>query len=290
MRFTSIFTALLLIAAVVRVSAQTDTTVFAYAKPLFDFDQRKPIFKLSNEQLANKSRFLRFSALTGYREGVEPIKGYANFIAIPDAKTGTKRFCIFNVSIQDMLSHGFYKSNRVILEVKDPSKYRYDPKYGTEQEWLRRNGYCFEYCVPASAVNGVKTLDEELARVFGVKFGNQKRMVDALVLIRTSGIDKIRSKEIGEGSYDLQGNFNNKTISNNRFGDALNLAGMPPVVDETGYTDPVDMQLDIKDWTDLQTVRKALQRYDLDLKQEKREVEMFIITENDWKPAVQSYK
>ena len=287
MRFTSIFTALLLIAAVVRVSAQSDTTTFAYSKPLFDFDPAKPVFKLSSEQLANKSRFLRFSALTGYREGVEPIQGFANFIAIPDASTGTRRFCIFNVSIQDMLSHGFYKSNRVILEVKDPSKYRYDPKYGTEQEWLRRNGYCLEYCVPASAVNGVKTLNEELACVFGVKFGNQKRMVNALVLIRTSGIDKIRSKGIGEGSYDLQGNFNNITIANNRFGDALNIAGMPPVVDETGYTDPVDMQLDIQDWTDLPAVRKALQRYDLDLKQEKRELDVFVITENDWKPGVQ---
>ncbi|MBB6501660.1 hypothetical protein [Pedobacter cryoconitis] len=261
-------------------SAQNlDTTAVSYRRPLFDFDPLKSSFKLDQEQKINKHYFLRMSILTGYREGVEPIKGLGNFRTNEDKENGTKRFYMYNLSIQDMLTHGFYTSNRIILEVKDPSRYRYDPSQGSEYEWMRKNAHCFEFILPSGVINGVKPLEKELCRIFGVESGLKKRMVNALVLVRTSKIDKIRSSQIGERGYDNNGQFRNVPID--RLSSLLYNAGLPPMVDETGYKDPVDLELKITSWKDLPAIRKELQRYDLDLKEEKREVEMFVITEID---------
>jgi len=256
-----------------------DTTAVSYRRPLFDFDPLKCPFKLDQEQKLNKNYFLRMSILTGYREGVEPIKGLANFKTNGDKENGTRRFYMYNLSIQDMLTHGFYNSSRVVLEVKDPSRYRYDPSQGSEYEWLRKNGHCFEFILPSGVINGVQPLEKELCRVFGVEIGLKKRMVNALVLVRTSRIDKISSSKIGESGYDDYGRFRNVPID--RLSSMLYLAGLPPMVDETGYKDPVDLDLKITSWKNLPALRKALQRYDLDLKEEKREFEMFVITEID---------
>jgi len=268
---------ILLLNAFPTFAQQPDSASVVYHRPLFDFDPKKPPFKLAAEQLSNRNRLLRFSVLTGYREGVEPVSGFANFSSHGDKETGTRRLYMFNLSIQDMLTFGHYQSNRVILEVKNPSLYRYDPSQGPEYEWLRKNGHCFELLLPEGTIKGADVLIKELARVFRVEFSLKKRMVNALVLVRTSNKDKIKSTEKGEGYYNMRGYFNNVPI--NRLLDPLNKAGLPPALDETGYKDPVDLDLHLASWTDLTVLRRELQRYDLDIKEEKREVEMFVIKE-----------
>jgi hypothetical protein len=281
-RSKNILLSTLLLLSTWQIKAQEkDSASFVYRKPLFDFDYKKTPFKLENEQLVNKNRFLRFSVLTGYREGVEPVKGFANFGGYTDTLTGTRRVYMYNLSIQDMLTHGMLGPNQVVLEVNDPSKYRYDPSYGSKESWLRKNGNCYEFMLPAGTIQDIKVVEDDLANILGVKFGNEKRLVKALVLVRTSNIDKIKATGKGNRGYDMLGHFINVPI--NRIGHALYEAGMPPFVDETGYKDAVDLNLNIKSWTDLPTLRLELQRYDLDLKEEMREVEMFVITENNWK-------
>jgi len=270
---------LFLINTLITSAQEPDTIHLSYHKPLFSFYQLKSTFKLEKEQLSNKRRFLRFSLLTGYREGVDPIKGFANFAVTTDVISGIRTLYMYNLSIQDMLTYGFYQSNRVVLEVKDPSHYHYDPTQGSERQWLRKNAYCYELALPIEKLNSNTVLLDELSRIFGVECGLKKRLVNALVLVRTSDKDKIKSKRIGTGTHDKTGHFNNIPIADNRFGSYLYESGMPPVVDETGYKGPVDMNLNISDWTNLVEVRKALNRYDLDLKEEKREVLMFVITE-----------
>ncbi|MFI5452181.1 hypothetical protein ACHMWN_08500 [Pedobacter sp. UC225_61] len=262
--------------------AQTDTGSIAYQKPLFDFDYIKPVFKLSDEQALNKSRFLRFSALSGYRQGVQPVQGFANFSNVQDKKSGTSRIYMHNLSIQDMLTHGQYQSNRVVLEVKDPSRYGYLPKYGPKEEWMRKNAYCFELLLPIGTINDASLLDKELARIFNVEFGRKRILVNTLVLVRTSDKDKIKSTGKGERSYTEEGNFTNINPING-ISSLLYRAGLPPMVDETSYKGEVDIELNISDWKDLESVRKALQRYDLDLREEKRMFEMFVIRELDYK-------
>ena len=121
------------------VAQEIDTIPITYRKPLFDFELTKPVFKLNEEQQKNSNRFLRFSVLTGYRQGVIPIQGFANFANYQDENNGTTRLYMFNLSIQDILTHGLYKSNRVLLEVKNPSHYRYDSSLGSKEEWTKRD-------------------------------------------------------------------------------------------------------------------------------------------------------
>lgn len=253
---------------------------FVYRKPLLDFDKNKPVFKLDAEQAANVNGFLRFSVITGYREGVDPVDaGLNNFAGYTDTVSGTRRIYMFNLSIADMCTHGFVRSSDVILEVKDPSKYAYQPVYGPEKQWLRKNGYCLEFLLPVGVMRDIGQIDAEISHYFGIRFGYEKRISKVLILVRTSGVDKLKSKGIGEGHYDLHGHFNNIPLDHGRFGAALSGAHMPPVVDETGYDGPVDMDLKIADWTDLAAVRKALQLYDLDLKEGERPIDRFVIKE-----------
>lgn len=260
-------------------AAQDDSTAFNYHKPLFDFDEEKPVFQLENEQKTNEHGFLRYSVLTGYREGVKPISGPVgvNFKVHTDPETGTKRFVMFNSSIAEMVTTGMVRPSSIYLEVKDPSKYLYDPKYGDKETWMRKNAYCYEFAIPSGTVTGYP-LNKDLAQVFGIKFGEEKRTVKVLVLKRTSGIDKIKSKGEGEGFYNIQGHFNN--IPLNRLAHYLADAGLPPMVDETNYKYPIDLDLKITSWKDLNSINKELKRYDLNLSEGMREMDMFVIKEN----------
>ena len=276
MRLTYYITLFLIVLSLKGI-AQTDTTSFKYRKPLFDFNYQKPVFKLQGEQLTNRNKFLRFSVVTGYREGVQSTAGAygLSFNSSMDTVTGLQLVTMFNLSIADIVTHGLVRHNNILLEVDDPSKYLYDPKYGNKENWMRKNAFCYELLLPIGVIKGGKTLDEYLSYSFGVKFGMEKRLVKALILVRTSSVDKLKSAGKGEAKYDMKGAFNNVPID--RLIHPLAEAGLPPVVDETDYKDPVDLNLKIDSWADLSALRKELHRYDLDLIDGMRELEMFVI-------------
>lgn len=260
-----------------RLNAQTDTS-FNYRRPLFDFDYDKPVFKLENEQASNKNRALRYTVLTGYREGVEPILGQfqTNFKATIDKQKGVHKMVTFNLSLEELITGGPFlvQPAKVLFEVSDPAKFRYEPKYGDKVAWLRKNGYCLELAIPAGTILMTRFKVSEIKRLFNVEYGFEKRQVKALVLIRTSTADKIRSagaQQAGTGKFMY--------LPFPLIVDRLNsLTGFPPFVDETGYTEPVDLDIE-GSLGDVSALRKALQKYDLDLKEESRTLEMFVIRE-----------
>ncbi|WP_316747218.1 hypothetical protein [Pedobacter gandavensis] len=158
--------------------AQDKKTV-PFEKPLTQFNDQNPVFKLKAEQVENKHRHLHFYALTGYREGVKPIVSQfnVNFLAQKDEEHGTHRIKMYNLSITDMLTYGLIKSNEVILEVRDSSKYRYNPRYGSKQRWLRKNAYCYELLLPENTLKSANVVRNHLCSLFKVKCGYQKRLI-----------------------------------------------------------------------------------------------------------------
>lgn len=181
MKYHLITTMLLLISLAglhTALAQERDTTAFAHKKPLFDFEYEKPLFKLKNEQLNNKHKSLRFSAVTGYREGVKPIEGAygVNFGRFNDPKTGTARIAMYNLSIVEMLNHFPVNPAEVVLEVKDPSRYLHDPKYGSKEEWMRKHTYCYEYLMPDGKISGTKQFEDDIAACFGIQVHREKRM------------------------------------------------------------------------------------------------------------------
>lgn len=160
---------------------------------LVNFEDQNPVFKLTGEQSKNVNHHLHFYALTGYRQGVDPIVAQFNMNFKAQKDKGTHRIKMYNLSITDMLTYGLTKSNEVILEVKDPSKYRYDPKYGSEEEWLKKNAHCYELLLPENVLKNMNVVRDHLSFLFKVKCGYQKRMVKST--ITSNGTDQEVNKE-----------------------------------------------------------------------------------------------
>ncbi len=271
------------VCTLITARAQTHDSTFVYHKPLFDFDYSRPIFKLDTLQNANADRRLCYSAYSGYREGVAPVRREFNFnLFSPENKEqGTIRQSAYNASIVELLTHGFPTPlpSHILLEVKDPIKYRYLPAYGDELTWRRKYAYCYELVMNKAAflVKSLKTVENDFAQHFGLQFGFEKQKVKALVLVRTSQTGQLKSLKEGTPVYGKDGVFRNASFY--YLGAQLDAVNQVPFVDETGYREPVDMDLSIQDYRDLPKLRKALQVYGLDLREDIREVEMFVIRE-----------
>ena len=259
-----------------QANAQQETAHKIYQKPLFNFDYDKPTFALSADQKKNENRMLRYSLLTGYREGIAPVPGLAGFGTYIDKDNGTLRVYMINLSILEMLNLGFaIPSNKVVLNVKDPNRYRYTEGLGDKDEWLRNNAYCFEYMIPYGVLKNPEILRNEISQYFNVKLSHERRFVESLVLYRTSLVDKIKSKG---GSPELS----RAKLVNVRLGSLsqlIDIAGFPPLIDETGYLDSVDLEFDKNDFRDVNALKKVLARYDLDVKIEKRELMLQVVNE-----------
>lgn len=258
-----------------------DTTALQPAKALPYFQEASAIFQLDDILTSNRNGWLRYDVLSGYREGVNSIKREfgANFKAQIDTLNGLHNIKMYNLSIEDMLTHGLRRPNYVILEVKDPSKYRYDPKYGPEKEWLHRHAYCYELMMPKGTIKSMKIVDENIERIFRVKCSIQKRKVPALVLSRTSTVEKFKASGGEMIQDDEKGIYRNVSIST--IGGPWYKKNLLPFVNETGYKGLIDVSLglNVKSLADLPALKEALKRYDLDIREEQREIEMFVITE-----------
>ncbi|WP_233603058.1 hypothetical protein [Pedobacter sp. KBW06] len=245
------------------------------------FEDESPVFQLDEALTSNKSSWLRYDVLSGYREGLAPIKREfgVNFKALVDTVNGLHFVKMYNLSIEDMLTHGLRKPTYVVLEVKDPSKYRYDPKYGSEIEWLRKHGYCYELMIPKGTMKSMKIVDENIERIFGVKCSTQKRKVPALVLFRTSTAEKFKASGGKMLQDDEKGIYRNVSIGT--IGGPWYRKDILPFINETGYKGLIDVDLGINvaSLAGLPALKEALKRYDLDIKEEPREIEVFVITE-----------
>jgi len=285
-----ILTALLTVpflAASAQSGAKTAATDSSYIKPLFAFNPEKPMFKFTKEQAANENRLLRYYSLTGYREGVQPTVGQFNtsFGVTVDTNNGTRRIYFYNVSLVEMLTRFYGKEDNVVLEVKAPSKYRYLPEYGPKIDWMRKNARCFEIMLPeGTMVFSTKTqpgtIDKILEEILNLHFSYDRRPLNNLVLSRTSKLEKFKSSGASAIDSGIPGRYTNITADS--LGRLLNVTHIP-FIDETGYEGNMDIHLNINNTTTVASLNEQLAPYDLALKEEVRETDVFVITEPDYK-------
>lgn len=249
-----------------------------------EIDLSKP---LVSKDHAGKT--ISYVAIMPFKEGVHDKK----IISTLDSATRTRRNYFLNLTILQaykilwayvvhlpLLSAS---PNRLILNVKDRSKYIYDQALGTKEEWNRQNQFCYESVTPdrgGDLKEQYQLMIGDLNRLLGLDARWEKRLRKCLVLTRTSTKDKIKSKG-GESFSALDKKvkqFRNTPLVNLVY-TLNNYEKNPPVFDDSGYENPVDLDLEISSFTDIQSVRKALQRYDLDLKEEGRELDMFVLRE-----------
>lgn len=140
--------------------------------------------------------------------------------------------------------------------------------------------YNYEYIVPQSKADSLYPLMlENLSRFADYKTTIEKRKVKCLVLKRTSTVDKLKTKG-SEMSFlfslsktDLQNTSLYALVNSLNAVPTISL----PIVDETGYANNIDLTMGAI--SDLNSIRKELLRYDLELGEAERELDMLVISE-----------
>ena len=170
----------------------------------------------------------------------------------------------------------------IALEMKDSSLFVRPADANLLDAWMQRCWYNYELVVPATRRNEIYTImQEELQRFFAVRARFEKRVVPAIVLVRTSRRDALHtagSKPSGR-LYPAYGEapaadavrvLVNRPFSELAFvlqTEIRNASGLP-FVDETGYAaSAIDIAIPWKaiERYDLEEWRRALRKYDLDL-------------------------
>ncbi|QQD14397.1 TlpA family protein disulfide reductase [Sphingobacterium sp. UDSM-2020] len=244
-----------------------------------DIDRNRPLFLSEhfsdNLQLNSYSIFAK-----GYYPG---LPSGNNFKKTKDGKvygrqmTNATMMSIYNPILYELFSKNGeqFNSKRIITEVAEPALLHLIKKDGKSD---KSNFYNYELIIPEDKADSLYYyMLADLNRYSEYTGTIEKRMVDCLVLVRTSEKDKIKSKG-GEPKIDFSASpiilTNQKLIAMvNMLSERANIKF--PIVDETGYTNNVDIE--ITGFTDLASLKKELNRYDLDLIPAKRSLNMFVL-------------
>ena len=162
-----------------------------------------------------------------------------------------------------------FNEKRRIIEFKNPERRVED-----------KSLYNYEYIVPQSKADSLYPLMlENLSSFADYKTTIEKRKVKCLVLKRTSTVDKLKTKG-SEMSFLFS--LSKTNLQNTSLYALVNsLNAVPtislPIVDETGYPNNIDLTMGAI--SDLNSIRKELMRYDLDLVEAERVLDMLVISE-----------
>ncbi|RKR84416.1 thiol-disulfide isomerase/thioredoxin [Mucilaginibacter gracilis] len=180
----------------------------------------------------------------------------------------------------------FRNWNRVLLNLKDSSKFIY-PKENRNQ-WAIEHQYCYEINVPIDKSENLRDMmKQDIERAFGLKGVIEKRKTKCLVLSLIS--DKMMKTAGGKKSVifektDNYSGLNSTNIPFNQFF-AISIGNsnyysdyLVPVIDETHFTGNVDIKIN-GSIRDIENVKRELLKYDLQLKEEYRMLDILVITQ-----------
>jgi thiol-disulfide isomerase/thioredoxin len=248
------------------------------------FDYKKPLFAKTVNAIMRTSIPVYNTTITGHIEGLAPKAGHSI-----DTIAKQKRFYMINFPLVNfyailMNSGLIYEANRRILQVRDSSKFIYDRKRFTHQEWDSQNTYSYEALVPSTMSDEqiMQKMKQDMDVFFNLKAAIEPREVRCLVLkIKKPEALKPTTylkKSISFHSDSARTYFHGATIEDLIYTISRN-DSLPPIVDETGYSHRIDLDLHEHPLTVAQW-KTELASCGLELVEEKRRIDMFILTEN----------
>jgi len=248
-----------------------------------EFDYSKPL--LVNDNGGVVHNFIYRSLLTGYLDGMSsPALGTPKGSSF--SRIGAVNFPIislYGLAYPELNHYQYVYRNRVLMEVKDLSKYETnDENYDS---WKYNNTYTYELIagVNTSMEKLQEMMRQDLDRYFGLVIRKEKRNVKCLVLRRDSENITAYSKggkteqNIGAGIIDTAKYAHN--ISLYEFVETLNLSLSLPVLDETRITEKITLDNLPGDLQNINALRKALNKYGLSITEEERSIDLIIISE-----------
>ncbi|MFL9832558.1 TlpA family protein disulfide reductase [Chryseobacterium terrae] len=169
-----------------------------------------------------------------------------------------------------------FTEKRMIIDVKEPKQLMPIEKADGSNDGA--NLYNYEFIVPEQKSDSLYNyMLEDLNRYSGFTVSLEKRPVKCLVLVRTTTKDKLATKGGEKRSTFPQTPSILKNVPLKNMVNMLN--GEIPIkeifIDETGYTGNVD--LEVSGVKDIATLKKELQKYDLDLIPQERQILMMVI-------------
>jgi thiol-disulfide isomerase/thioredoxin len=232
------------------------------------YDKEKPFLVGGNG--GDGASLVYHSVLTGYVPG---LPGGLDVTGL-DSLRG-QRFSVRNNSFLWLCRLAYADSGRWFpsarIRVLSRDSLRIDSKLRGQEflSWLSVNGWCYELQVPPalSGLAGFRMIRADIGRLFpAYAVGLETRVMRSLVLVRMSGVDKLKSSG---GAYSVEvGPFgchiHNAALSNLiiRLERQYMQKSVLPIADGTGYIGMVDLDVDAP-LADLSALNKALAKYDL---------------------------
>lgn len=252
-------------------------------------DYSKPFLQVDNRQYTEKTGPLRYVAFFGYRPNIYSESGVAY-----DSVRHTRRDYFTNYTAltaymmywSKIRPEGFVypAKNRIVLEVKDSTRFKNGDDFNDYNDVVHRKLlFCYESVRPDNGetpAQQAKAAITDLDYFLGVHARYEKRKTRCLVLVSTGATDKLKTipAVIDENDRSVKTEHGSDM---KYFLMMLNeTKNIPPVIDETNYKGEYFMQLKLDSYANIPALRTALQAYGLDLKEEEREIEMFVVTDN----------
>lgn len=249
-------------------------------KDIVDYNEDIPLFKDGNG--ADGDSFISRSVLT---KGIEGINSFSKTDL--DADKRLTRFIVMNniplrlfYDAYSRLQFGSLNFNRIIIDPADSAEIlkSYHLKGSAKEPFL----VTYEYipAKPESFDEAFTNIFNDLNRYFDISGTVEKRSVPCWVLVVKDRSKLKHGPTNGQKMYGRDGAFHNVALK--YFVNALQwYYQMEPVVDETGYADPVYLDIriapDLNHYPDISSIRQKLDGYGLDLVRENRKVNVLVI-------------
>ncbi len=243
-------------------------------KDLLDFDRQKPLFVDGNGGEAITPIYR--SMITGYIEGIGGSTG------VRQSKNGQLTgYYSYNKPLQFLLAEAFrhldlYTTNRIIVEGNNTMLLQI--KNGIKED--SENYYCYELVMPPGALDQALTfMQRDLLKTFNLTISAEKRKVKTLVLTAVKNISSSYAKG-GDSEAAFEVDRVHKFLRNYSVKDMLWLVNSTfslPVIDETGITKNIDMDLPV-DMTSEEAWLKALEKAGFKATVTERELDMTVVT------------
>lgn len=215
---------------------------------------------------------------------------------------------LYRIALRDLIKESWKKNlvgignmwEGVKLMTSDTTRYTtHNTDFVTTDSTFRKNTLCYEQILSlkVSKKKQKQYLLEDLNRYYGALYGAEgeieRREVLCWAVVRNSDSDKLQTKSKSNSYKYTTVIRNGKTFinyQNTDLADPLSIVfnylfkdSLTIVIDETNYTDKVDIELPaLKEIETIVDIKNALRKYDLDIILVKRQFDFIVIKEKSF--------
>ena len=246
-------------------------------RDIMNLDYSKPLFVDGNG--GSGSNILYRSILTGYSEGLLSSNGVYNINGSPISLMYSFNMPILKLYEQAYPEISSYPKNRIILNVKDSSRY-IPPKNATS--WKSDQLYTYQLVLPKSSLQKMQRyMRDDLEKYFALRVNIKEKKTQCLILISHPGPKELVKADSSETNIYDQTNLpkfiHNKPIS--ILVNYLNSKINTPIINQTHVYKNVSLNLP-NDLTNIKLLRDSLKLYGFDLKRQQRVLPFIVISES----------